>query len=47
MIFMLPDKDTMGLFRAQFWQLAQYSSWAFFFFFFPFYLIDQVQKDVV
>lgn len=46
MIFMLPDKDTMGLFRAEFWQLAQYSSWAFFFFF-SFYLIDQVQKDVV
>lgn len=45
MIFMLPDKDTMGLFRAEFWQLAQYSSWPFFFF--SFYLIDQVQKDVV
>lgn len=28
---MLPNKDTMGLFQAQFWQLAQYSSWAFFF----------------
>lgn len=31
MIFTLPDKDSMGPFGAQFWQLAQYSRWAFYF----------------
>lgn len=32
LVFVLPNKDTTGLFRAQFWQLVQYSSGALIFF---------------
>lgn len=45
MIFMLPDKDTMGCSELNFGNL--FNIQAGLFFFFPFYLIDQVQKDVV
>lgn len=43
MIFMLPNKDTMGCSGLNFGNLFNIQAGLFF----PFYLINQVQKDVV